>query len=404
MNGLTKMAVYIFALILVSFSSHAVYAQQCGDPMGDSYRNVQAQSNAPFQGKNDSCRGDLPQDRGLYGYQFQCVEFVRRFYATNDGLNTANQNDSWPKIGAAKDFYTSATALDMQQFQNGKTSVRPLPDDIIVFDSGTGFGHVAIIVDVTETDVKLMEQNWDPSGYKILPAQRNLDGTYYIPPRGKYKILGWLRKATSQTLFSDDFNDNSIDLTKWSYGGTQVIEQGGIMNVNTDATDAGGVLNSSWIPVNGTNPITVSRRAIVHYANNYFSGAFRMLFDTNGDGIPDTGFGVDHANNSYASGQYCSRYGFYIVANSFGWTDGSYQCSANVSSPVPAIWDTWFTEQLTYDPVTGILSYAVNGQTQTTLNVGVLPSGTNIQMRLYDQAWGWWTGHYEHFDDISVVQ
>ena len=52
-------------------------------------------------------------------------------------------------------------------------------------------------------------------------------------------------------IFQDDFNDNVFDSTKWAAVGTSVFEQNGVMNVNRDATDAGGILWSKWISVNG---------------------------------------------------------------------------------------------------------------------------------------------------------
>src|SRR3990170_852984 len=210
--------------------------------------------------------------------------------------------------------------------------------------------------------------------------------------------------ASASVLFSDDFNDNAIDPTKWTYEGVSVSEQNGIMSVNTDATDNGGRLFSKWILVNGSNPIIVSRRTIQHYANNYFDGNYRLQFVTNGDNNPDFSFGVDYANYSYSGGGDCPRYGFFLVPDSENWAGGSRICTKNISVPVPAKWDTWFTEELIYDPVSGLLSYAIDGQVQTTFNVGVLPSAANYRMRLHSWAWGWWTGHYDHFDDIVVSQ
>lgn len=204
-----------------------------------------------------------------------------------------------------------------------------------------------------------------------------------------------------ETLFSDDFNDNSIDSTKWTIAGTRVVEQSSVMNVNQDATDAGGILWSKWIPVNSMQLVTVSRRTIQHKANNYFNGLFRMIFDSNGDGIADISFGVDHVNHGWHSsdGLTIERYGIFLALN--GWSTDR---DTKTSSQLPNIWDTWFTEELAYNPVSGILSYSINGVSQTTLDVGMLSSSANCKMQLYVQAWGWWTGHYDHFDDISVVQ
>ncbi|MFA5997297.1 MAG: hypothetical protein WC791_02285 [Candidatus Paceibacterota bacterium] len=206
------------------------------------------------------------------------------------------------------------------------------------------------------------------------------------------------------TIFSDDFDDNTIDPTKWTTSGYGVVEQNGEMNVSTDVTDNGGILASRWIPVNGTHPITVSRRTMQHAGNQFYNGFLRLFFDTNGDGVPDKHFGVDYANNSYSgyNGTYCSRYGFFLD-DGLNWQNGIY-CGVHISNIIPAIWNTWFDESLTYDPATGLLTYLINDTQQAELNVGALPVSDNYQMQVYDRPWGWGTGHFDYFDDLVVTQ
>lgn len=207
---------------------------------------------------------------------------------------------------------------------------------------------------------------------------------------------------TANTIFSDNFDDNSIDTTQWTADGYNVIEQNGEMDVSTDVTDGGGQLTSRWIPINNTQPITITRRTLQHYGNNYYNGFFQLQFDTDNDGTPDIHFGVDYANNSYDDGStFCARYGFFLD-DGYNGRNGIF-CGVHISAILPAIWDTWFNETLTYDPVSGLLSYSINGVPQTSLNVGSLPSSTH-RLRLYNRAWGWWTGHYEHLDDFAVTQ
>ena len=210
------------------------------------------------------------------------------------------------------------------------------------------------------------------------------------------------------TIFSDDFNDNVIDSTKWITSGTRVFEQDGIMNINTDITDKGGTLTSKWILVNATHPISISRRTLQHYGNNTFVGFFRLRFDTNDDGEPDVRFGMNYANNSIAINypndySYCSRYGFFLDVIT-PTSHGGIYCNDTMSVIIPGIWDTWFDEEIIYDPISGLLNYKINGEQKASLNVGSLPASANHKMQLYDRPWGWWTGHYDRSDDIVVKQ
>jgi hypothetical protein len=94
----------------------------------------------------------------------------------------------------------------------------------------------------------------------------------------------------STVLFSDDFNDNQIDGTKWTYGGNTVTETGGIMQVETTVTDQGGWLLSPPIPIGGTGTVEISRRARLHYANQY-SGPGLSVY-AYADDSPVTTFGL----------------------------------------------------------------------------------------------------------------
>lgn len=145
-----------------------------------------------------SCGGDETENRGVYGYLYQCVEFVRRFYATNTGPNRGNENDSWPRANAA-DMWDWPTKMGLKRFANGQTVDRPKPDDILVFGpkSAGDVGHVAIVTSVSDSSVTVIEQNWSSTGYATLPMQVLSDGSYFIPNRGSYPITGWMGKRTS---------------------------------------------------------------------------------------------------------------------------------------------------------------------------------------------------------------
>jgi probable HAF family extracellular repeat protein len=173
------------------------------------YKGISALSNGVYQGTGDSCI----TSKGQYGWQYQCVEFIKRFYSLALGLNTAG----WS--GDAVDYFGTAAAKGLTRYENGGT-VPPAPDDIIVF-SGKTYGHVAIITSVSGNQIQLIEQNWSPTGVASL-SLLVAGGRYTMADRGSsYKVLGWMRKPglppppSPQYTITDlgAFNPRSINNT-----------------------------------------------------------------------------------------------------------------------------------------------------------------------------------------------
>ena len=158
----------------------------CGTALA-SYRGVEARSNGQYQRSLESC-----SDYESFGYQYQCVEYVRRFYAQALGVDTSK----WR--GNAVTYYANAHNFGLTAFSNDD-STGPAPDDIVVFRKGESAGHVAIVTAVTADSVAVIEQNWSDSGVATLQLLQH-DGKYSILPRGSYQILGWLRKPISQIV------------------------------------------------------------------------------------------------------------------------------------------------------------------------------------------------------------
>jgi hypothetical protein len=105
---------------------------------------------------------------------------------------------------------------------------------------------------------------------------------------------------------------------------------------------------------------------------------------------------------SYADASLMPRYGFFITRNSA--RPDLITNQADVSVAITPLWDTWFNEKITYDPVTGIMEYFINDVSQLTFNVGTLPQTTSPTMSLTFSAWGWYTGHEHYFGDLKVMQ
>ena len=202
----------LFILTSVVYFDRASADPGCGAQTALAYPaqapQAPACSNAPKQGKLEWCCGD-----GKDGLQYQCVEFVRRFYRVGLGMDTTQ----WPRLGdrscappdtcamgcgCACQFYTNNdfyTNHQTTRFANNGTTP-PAPNDIMVFGPGgrNPCGHVAIVESVTNADVTLVEQNYSPSGRKVLTFDATHLPNYYIAPRdGVFPVLGWLRPVQS---------------------------------------------------------------------------------------------------------------------------------------------------------------------------------------------------------------
>jgi hypothetical protein len=205
--------------------------------------------------------------------------------------------------------------------------------------------------------------------------------------------------SLSGTLFSDDFNNNTLDTGKWTTTGNSVTETGGTLNVDCAATDNGGLAMSRTIPINPFAPIVVQRKAKVHYAGEYFNGVFGLYFGDSTTFLPITEskhtLFVSHANYNYSTATEQPAHGFYL---------GQYAAHfKNPTALTDAIWDRWFDEKIVYDPVSGLAELYLDGALKATINVGALPAGARY-LKIAIQAWGWYTGHYNYSDDLTVSQ
>jgi surface antigen len=118
------------------------------------------------------------------------VEYIKRFYFVAKG-------HKMPDVyGNAKDFFdpkVSQGQLNSRrgliQFRNGDT-VKPEPDDLVVF-TDTKYGHVAIVTEVSENYVEVIQQNIygkSRDRYELTIK----DNKYFVGT--KRMAAGWLRK------------------------------------------------------------------------------------------------------------------------------------------------------------------------------------------------------------------
>lgn len=142
---------------------------------------------------NVNGRNTTPDGYNL-GLKYQCVEFVKRYYYEH---LDHKMPDSY---GHAKDFFDDTIAdgqlnkkRSLTQYTN-PSQVKPKVDDLLIFDSTTfnKYGHVAIVSNVTDNEIEIIQQNPGPFAKSRETYQLDNKG-------GKWKIknkrtLGWLRK------------------------------------------------------------------------------------------------------------------------------------------------------------------------------------------------------------------
>lgn len=185
-------------------------ALQCGTVI-DSYKGVAVRYNNKAGFVGCAGYGHDPVDGVIYGLQYQCVEYVRRFYQAPDKLDPSYQTASrkWQRLNAI-DFYSEYASLGLARFKNRESQVPPQPDDIIVFDRvpDNDYGHVAVVRNVTEDRVEIVEQNFAPGdGGKLLLFQDSVSNNYevgdHVSIHGvRYPVLAWLRPSPSAQFVS----------------------------------------------------------------------------------------------------------------------------------------------------------------------------------------------------------
>ncbi len=157
----------------------------------DSLNNVIVYYNGDV---NNVADRNLTDDGYNLGLKYQCVEFVKRYYYEH--LNH-KMPDSY---GHAKDFFDQGLSDGQKnlsralvQYSNpGRT--QPKVNDLLVF-SETAFnkyGHVAIISNVTDKEIEIIQQNPGPFGRSRETFNiENSNGEWKV---NSDRILGWLRK------------------------------------------------------------------------------------------------------------------------------------------------------------------------------------------------------------------
>jgi len=157
----------------------------------DTFNNVSVYYNGAV---NHVEKRNVTKDGYNLGLQYQCVEFVKRYYYEH------LQHKMPDSYGHAKDFFNPKLKdgeLNMQrnliQYTNGSFNT-PKINDLVVFDATwyNSFGHVAIVIEVTENTVTIIQQN----AGSFSSSRETFD---LIQENNRWKItddkiVGWLRE------------------------------------------------------------------------------------------------------------------------------------------------------------------------------------------------------------------
>lgn len=179
----------LFAIQQYGNKCSPVVSEEIGAEI-DSYKGVKVYNNGKDYvkdyGKNYS------KDGYYYGLKWQCVEYIKRFYYDAKGHKMPDL------LGHAKDFFDEAVKQgelnekrNLVQYRNGD-SIKPQPDDLIVF-TDTYYGHVAIVTEVNDKDIEIIQQNiYGKTREKLKLTIK--DGKYTVGGGNERSPAGWLRK------------------------------------------------------------------------------------------------------------------------------------------------------------------------------------------------------------------
>ncbi len=136
---------------------------------------------------------NMTEDGYNLGLKYQCVEFVKRYYYEY------YKHKMPESYGDAKDFFDASVkdgdinkARNLRQFTNPSQS-KPEIGDLIIFDAhlGNPYGHVAIVSDVNDNEIQIIQQNPGADAKSRVWIDVVMEGEKFKIDNGR--TLGWLR-------------------------------------------------------------------------------------------------------------------------------------------------------------------------------------------------------------------
>lgn len=197
-----------------------------------------------------------------------------------------------------------------------------------------------------------------------------------------------LNQGKEMVLFNDNFNDQMLNSNNWHIIGDDIKQENGILKLEQNITDKKTTISTAKINFHSlTAPIKIRRRVKLHYASDYYYGSCIIKFN----------------NNKYIKIEYL-RTGYYNN-NYLPLKEGVFISSSldiNREKKITNnIWDNYFEEMILFFPKNGRIEYFVNNQSRGYFDSGIILNGIQT-IQLEFNPYGWWTGHYQYMDDISV--
>ena len=133
------------------------------------------------------------------GAKWQCVEYARRWLFMRKGCvfdNVDGAADIWNLKIVQR--VVDRQCFDFKRYPNGSPSP-PKNESLLIYaryGEDMSSGHVAVIVDVSPTFIRVAEQNYDHYYWKGSFARQlayeRRNGLYYIVDTYHYPITGWM--------------------------------------------------------------------------------------------------------------------------------------------------------------------------------------------------------------------
>ncbi len=141
----------------------------------------------------------LESTRGKYGLEYQCVEFVNRFYSRVLGHRNLTQT------GHADSYLWEANEKGLVAYMNG-SKTKPQVHDLLIFDGGDGDGdpgHLAVVISVSDSEICFVQQNFYRNNVPVirdcLPLAK-IKGNWFVDAADTdyLPVAGWSRIKESK--------------------------------------------------------------------------------------------------------------------------------------------------------------------------------------------------------------
>ena len=190
-STLFKSSIIVLSIIFIWLGIRA-YLLYFNHSWGDKIDSLDGVS-VYYNGGIDYSNGRTVIDGYNVGLKYQCVEFVKRYYLKH-------YNHKMPdSYGHAKDYFQLGLedggfnkARGLIQYTN-PSKTKPQKGDLIVMGAGKEkYGHVAIVSEVSDDFIEIIQQNAGIVGRSRKKYDLSFeDNQYHIENK---RINGWLRK------------------------------------------------------------------------------------------------------------------------------------------------------------------------------------------------------------------